>query len=53
MTNKKLTRASKDATKNKSAKRTYTERESARIEATRKVLLTLEKKEKAQQRKAA
>ena len=53
MTNNKLTRRSKDESKKKLGKKTYTERERARIDATRKVLLTLEKREKAQQRKAA
>jgi len=53
MTNNKLTRQSRDATKKKQGKKTYTERERARIDATRKVLVTLEKKAKAQQRKAA
>jgi len=53
MTNNKLTRQSKDQSKKKLGKKTYTERERTRIDATRKVLLTLEKRERAPQRKAA
>jgi len=53
MTNNKLTRRSNAAMKKELRKKAFTERERARIDATRKVLLTLEKREKAQQRKAA